>query len=136
MKNNQTRILFGRMTFLVLAIMFTLSVTVQIFLAGMAIFVSPENWVKHIIFVHLFGFNIPVLMLIFAIVGVFPRWVYWQLFGVLVLIFLMYFTANITGALPWAGALHPVIAVVLFILSCSIVLRVWKLISANKKGEE
>ncbi|MBY7145102.1 hypothetical protein KFZ56_18960 [Virgibacillus sp. NKC19-3] len=136
-KINQ-RVRIGRIVFLALAIIFTLCVVAQLFFAGMATFISPVNWGKHMIFAHLFGFNIPVVMLVFAFIGALPRFAYWQLFGILISMFLMYFTANITTMLPWLSAMHPIFAVLLFILSCSIVLNVWKCTFDNKniqKGE-
>lgn len=138
MKENKEskRMRFGRFSYLILAIIFLACVLMQIFTAGLAIFVNPENWVKHFSLVHLFGFNIPVLMLVMAILGKMPKWAFWQLFGLLAAIFAMYFTANITSALPLAGAVHPVIAVILFMLSYSNVFKTWKLISRRAKEEK
>lgn len=135
MEFNNTRIRVGRIIYLTLAIIFTLCIIAQVFFAGMAIFLYPVDWTKHMMFVHLFGFNLPILMLIVAYVGAFPRWAYWQLFGILIAIFLMYFTANIGAALSWLGTIHPVIAIMLFVLSCSIVSKTWKLIFKHKKSE-
>lgn len=132
---NDTRICVGRIIYFTLAIVFTLCIIAQVFFAGMAIFLNTGAWMKHIMFVHLFGFNVPFLMFIFAVIGAMPRWAYWQLFGVLVSIFLMYFTANIKVILPWMGALHPVIGILLFVLSYSIVLKSWNLIMEHQKGK-
>ncbi|WP_085993375.1 DUF6220 domain-containing protein [Oceanobacillus senegalensis] len=49
------RVRIGRLFYLVLAIIFACSVTFQILSAGMAIFISPVNWMKHMTFVHLFN---------------------------------------------------------------------------------
>ncbi|SES90238.1 hypothetical protein SAMN05421676_10265 [Salinibacillus kushneri] len=138
METINLRVRIGRIVYLILAILFALSVVIQIFLAGMAIFISPVNWMKHMIFVHLFGFNIPIFMFIFAFIGALPRFAYWQLLGMLTLIFLMYFTANITTALPWLGAMHPVFGVLLFVLSYKTVRKIWKFTfdnNRNQKGE-
>lgn len=133
MEVNDTRIRVGRIIYFTLAIVFTLCIIAQVFFAGMAIFLNTGAWMKHIMFVHLFGFNVPFLMFIFAVIGAMPRWAYWQLFGVLVSIFLMYFTANIKGVLPWFGPMHVVIAFLLFALSWSIVLKTWNLFIENQK---
>ena len=122
-----TRIRSGRIIFLALTTLFTTCILVQVYLAGMAIFSTPGAWVKHTMFVHLFGFNLPVLMVIFALVGSMPRWAYWKLFGILVSTFLMYFTAH----MPWLGPIHPVLALLLFVLSCSIIIKTWGLIINN-----
>jgi hypothetical protein len=136
LETTKQRIRIGRLVYLVLAIIFALSVTTQFFLAGMAVFISPVNWVKHMTFVHLFGFNIPIFMLVAAFIGALPRWAYWQLLGILISVFLMYFTANITGVSSWFGAMHPVIAILLFILSCTTVLGIWKLIFNNDNNQK
>jgi mercuric ion transport protein len=107
----------------------------QVYIAGAATFVNPANWAKHIEFVHLFGFTIPLLMLIFAFIGRLPRRSLIQVMGVMITIFLMYFTANITRTLPWAGALHPVVAVVIAGQSIAIVTNAWYLIFKNNRGE-
>lgn len=136
-KLNQ-RIHIGRTVYLILAIIFALSIATQIFLAGMAIFIGPANWMRHMTFVHLFGFNIPIFMLVFAFIGALPRWAYWQLLGVLISMFLMYFTANISSSLPWIGAMHPVFGILLFVLSYTMVSKTWHFIFDNKniqKGE-
>lgn len=129
----KTRIRVGRFIFLTLTTLFTLCILVQVYLAGMAIFGNPGAWVKHMKFVHLFGFNLPILMVIFAVVGSMPRWVYWNIFGVFVSTFLMYFTANIYSILPLMGPIHPVLAILLFVLSCSIIKKTWSLINNNRK---
>lgn len=85
---------FSKYMFLLLAIAFAVCVFVQIYIAGIAIFVDVSAWIKHMTFVHLFGFNVPFFMLIFAIIGRMPRWAYWQMFGLFFTVFLMYFTAN------------------------------------------
>lgn len=93
----------------------------------MAIFEYPVDWSKHTKFVHLFEFNLPVLMFVFAIIGSFPRWAYWQLFGILMAIYFMYFTANFRAVLPWVGSIHPVVAILLFALSLLLISKSWKL---------
>ncbi|MUK89402.1 hypothetical protein GMD78_13620 [Ornithinibacillus sp. L9] len=94
-----------------LAIIFFLCLMLQVLLAGLAIFESAGYWLKHVTLIHLFGFNAPVFMLLFAYLGDLPRFVYWHLFSLLVLVFLMYFTANMQ--VSWIGSLHPVIAMIL-----------------------
>ncbi|QQK81919.1 hypothetical protein HUG20_09005 [Salicibibacter cibi] len=131
--NQSVRI--GRIVYLVLAIIFALSIATQILFAGMAIFINPVNWMKHMIFVHLFGFNIPIFMLAFAFIGALPRWAYGQLFGTLILMFFMYFTANMTTILPWFGAMHPLFGVLLVVLSCTMVLKIWKFTFDHKKNQ-
>lgn len=128
METKSMRIRVGRRIYLILASCFTLCILIQIYLAGMAIFINPANWAKHTLFGHLFLFNTPILMLIFAMIGSLPRWAYWQIFGLFVSVFLMYFTANISFVLPWMSPMHPVFAFLLLILSGSSTLKTWNLI--------
>ncbi|MBW8351269.1 hypothetical protein K0H71_17770 [Bacillus sp. IITD106] len=128
-----TRVKIGRIIYFILAIMFALCIVTQVYFAGVAIFLDGAAWTKHRMFVHLFGFNLPIFMLIFAFVGSLPRWVYWQLFGVFVTIFLMYFTANIKTILPWIGPMHVIVAILLFVLSWFIVLKTGKLIFTRRE---
>ncbi|MBT2217460.1 hypothetical protein F3157_11585 [Virgibacillus dakarensis] len=126
----------GQTIYFVLALLFLLCIMIQIFLAGLAIFANPVHWIKHTMFIHLFGFNIPLFMLLSAYIGRMPRWSYWSIFGMFVSVFLMYFTANMSAQFPWIAAAHPVVAMLLFIISLVTVLTTWKLIvsSASKKG--
>ncbi|OXT16693.1 hypothetical protein B9K06_14850 [Bacillus sp. OG2] len=135
MKEGSLRFRAGGMAFVVFSILFAVCVLTQLYIAGMAVFVNPASWMRHVRLVHLFGFSLPLLMLISAFVGRLPRSILVQVLGVMLSIFLMYFTANITGTLPWAGALHPVIAVIILIQSLLIVKSAWGLLFPNHKGE-
>lgn len=130
------RVRIGRIIFFVFAIIFALSVATQFLLAGMAIFISPVNWMKHVTFVHLFGFNVPIFMLVSAWIGALPLWTYLQILGIFALMFLMYFSANITAVLPWFGAMHPVFGLLLLALSCMMKWNVWKLTFGNKYKQQ
>lgn len=134
MEKNNTRIRVGRFIYFLLAAFFAVCVIAQVFLAGMGTFVNPSHWSQHVMFIHLFGFNLPLLLLLFAFIGSMPRWAYWQLFGLFILIFAMYFTANMTSLASWIGALHPVIAMLLTVVACINMLHAGKLIF-KQKGE-
>ena len=107
--------------YLALAWMLLLSILIQIFLAGMATFGDPAHWTKHAAFVHWFEF-IPILMLIAAYLGLLPKPLRWQSAGLIVLLLFQYATAHI----PYTGALHPVIAMLLF----------WQTAVVIRKGNE
>ncbi len=121
-----TRIRVGQGLYITLAFLFALFVIAQVFTAGMAIFVGAENWLKHTTLVHILGLNVPILMLITAIIGKMPRWAFWYVLGIASLVFGMYFSANFIRVTPWVGALHPVLALILFIISVSVVIDTWK----------
>lgn len=95
-----------------------LCVTVQIFIAGLAIFTDSSYWSGHRTLVH-FMELVPVIMLIVALAGKLPTALKWQSFILLALIFIQYFTAHFPGA----GAVHPVIAMILFALSLHVAQR-------------
>ncbi|MEH7501063.1 DUF6220 domain-containing protein [Neobacillus drentensis] len=120
------RVRVGKISFALLSVLFVCCIVAQVFLAGLAIFVNPSNWKIHEMFVHLFEV-IPVLMFIMSLVGKLPRWAVLHSAGLFGLIFVMYFTANITPVLPWAAAAHPVIAVMLFWLSVTLMKRAWRM---------
>ncbi|MCE5170978.1 DUF6220 domain-containing protein [Paenibacillus profundus] len=80
------------------------------------LFVDSSSWRGHTTFVHFFEY-LPVLMLLLAILGQLSRRVRWQSLSLLGLIILQYATAKISGDFPSLrvlGALHPVIALILF----------------------
>lgn len=99
----------GGFVYVGLSGLFAVCVTAQIFLAGMAIFVDSSHWRDHTVFVRVFEL-FPVLMLIASFVGKLPNGLRWMCAVIFLLIYAQYFTAH----LPGAGALHPVIAAVLF----------------------
>lgn len=129
---NQKNFLIGRRIFFILACLYTLCIFAQIFIAGMAVFVDGTNWMRHTIFVHIFGFNLPVFMLIIAFFSSLPRWGYWHLLAIFVSTFFMYFTANITVAWPVLGALHPVLAIIMAGIACSLVIKTWGIIGGKQ----
>ena len=121
--NNSRKV--SRIIYLLLGVLFAIGVIMQVMLAGMATFINGLHWARHSMLIHAFGFNIPLFMLVAAFIGKMPRFAYWQVFGSLLLIFLLYFTANMRGALPIVAALHPVIAMILFLFSTWIVYKSW-----------
>lgn len=114
----------ARFAFALVAGAFALCVVIQVFLAGLAVFVSPLNWVRHINFVHVFEF-VPLLMLLLSFVGRLPKALRWQSAGLFGGIFLQYFTANVGGKLPWAAALHPVVAMIIFWTAITVARNAW-----------
>ncbi|MFG6118050.1 DUF6220 domain-containing protein [Thalassobacillus sp. B23F22_16] len=121
----------GRIIFIGLAALLLLCFTVQFILAGMAAFVNYEYWKDHMLFVHLFGFNLPIIMLLTALISKFPRKVSLQLAAIFGLVFLMYVTANVSSLFPWVGALHPLFGILLFLVSIAILKTSFRLTFKN-----
>lgn len=115
------RIRVSRLLFLVLAWSLVACIVVQTLFAGMAIFNDPGHWSKHVSFVHFFEF-IPLFMLLFAFMGRLPKGTGWLSFALFFLIYLQYMTAHLKGA----GALHPVMALALIVLSLFVAKRAYR----------
>lgn len=105
----------AEITFIILLSLFITAVAVQFILAGMAIFVDPAQWKNHTMFIHLFGFNLPIIMLLVAWFAKLPLNVFAQLLGLMTWVFFMYFTANMAGNIPWLAAFHPLVGTGLLI---------------------
>ncbi|WP_243300179.1 DUF6220 domain-containing protein [Bacillus litorisediminis] len=120
------RFLFWSKAFFYVAGLFVVSVAVQVFLAGFAIFIDPVKWQTHVIFVRVIEF-LPIIMLAISFMGKLPTILRWLSLGLFALIMLMYATAHI----PNAGAFHPVIALIMFWLSTVVVQKAWQ--TAYKK---
>lgn len=118
---------FARVAFIVTAAVFALCVGAQVFIAGMATFAGPQNWGLHVTFVHFFEF-LPLLMLLFAFLGKLPANLKWASGGQFLLIFYMYFAANIRGINPMLAATHPVVAMIIFALAIWTVMHAWRMI--------
>lgn len=107
----------AKATYVALAWAFLACIAVQVFLAGMGVFVSPRYFQSHAGFVHLFEW-IPVAMLIAAFAGRLSPGLRWMTAGLWALIAVQYTTAdfrffNFSGA-ALISSLHPVTAMVLF----------------------
>lgn len=108
----------SRTIYLVLAWLLVACIVLQTFLAGLAVFNDPEHWSSHAIFAHLFQY-IPLLMIAFAFAGRMPKGSAWLSFA----LFAMIFSQNVTANLPAVGALHPVMALALIVLSLHVARR-------------
>ena len=104
--NRTMRILYS-----VFAWLFALCLLIQVFLAGLSIFVSASLISLHVSFVHLFEF-VPLLLLIFSLLARFPRVIPWLSLLLIVQIASQY--ALIQIPVPYLAAFHPVNAVIMF----------------------
>ena len=131
---------YTRIAYIGLGVAYVVCLLTQFLFAGMSIFENPSYWIKHKTFVHLFGYVVPVLMLICAMLGKFTRLVYKELVMIFLLIFVMYFTGNIGWHVGWLGALHPVIGVLLTATAVAAILKVFrkndKIINTNNNVEK
>ncbi len=124
------RVRMARAVFHGLAWILVACIVIQTSLAGIAVFTDPAKWIQHQAFVHFFEF-VPILMIIFAFVGRLSKKLRWQSFGLFLLIYSQYMTAHVPGA----GAIHPVIALVLFGFSLHVARQAWRLGREGARGE-
>ncbi|WLD91677.1 DUF6220 domain-containing protein [Alkalihalobacillus sp. AL-G] len=107
------RVQLIRWVFTVLAVLFFSCVVIQVFLAGVAVFVDYGQWNYHRSFIHFFEF-IPVVMLLVSFFGRIPKHFRWQCAALFAMIILQYVTTQVLGSVPYISALHPIIALILF----------------------
>ena len=110
-----------------LGIVFFGCLLIQFLLAGMSVFDDPTKWLVHKSFAHLFALNIPIVMVICAVIGKFLRLVYKPLATIILLIFMMYFTANMGWQVGWIGAFHPVAGVLLIFAAAVALVKGYKI---------
>jgi mercuric ion transport protein len=120
--------------YLVLVCLFVLCVLLQVFLAGVSIFVSASWWEIHKRFGESFG-ALTILLLLLCIAMRPKRSVIW-LTGLLVVLYsLQYLFIELAGRLsiPWLSALHPVNALVIFWLAVTLGRSVFQ--QGGQRGE-
>ena len=117
------------------AVVFLLSVVVQVFLAGAGIFASASWLGSHGIFGHVLPV-IPLLMVILGLVGRLPRPINWLTVLLLVLVYIQpwfIYLARDIGT-PLLAALHPVNALAIFTLALYLLYRTGQILRLSDKG--
>lgn len=127
------RVQLGRYGYLVLAVFFVICVLMQIYIAGMAVFIDPANWSLHTTFVHAFE-PMLIVLLVLAFIGRLSRSLKVAPIGLFLLIGIQYATAEMYGSL--VAAIHPVNAVVIVLVSALIVKQTRKQISTIRRSTE
>lgn len=122
------RVQWAKYCYLGASILLTASVLIQVYIAGMAVFVDPARWSTHVSFGNILPAFLLVLFVL-AFIGRLPR----IHKGLPVVIFLLFFvqfgTAHRFGSL--VGAIHPVNAVVIFWLSMVTIQQAWAEVTAE-----
>ncbi|WP_096186395.1 DUF6220 domain-containing protein [Evansella halocellulosilytica] len=127
----------GRWLYATFALLFLLCVIAQFYFAGVAIFGEAYYWSQHVTLVHLFGFNLPVLMVFAAFAGRSRKWDYLHILSLFFLVFLMYFTANLGFEHSFIGALHPLVGVLIAVIAGSNLYRAITLaLNREKRRQE
>ena len=106
-----------------LAWVFLAAVVVQVFLAGLALFVEAQGWGLHVEvgwIIHL----APILVLIVVALSRPPRAILWVAVALAVVTFIQPILATLRRDVPVAAALHPVVALLIFSLALTLALQV------------
>lgn len=104
-----------RWAYFIFSWVLVICIIIQVFLAGMALFDNPVAWGWHRTFVHMFQY-ISILLFILGILGKLSWKMIWGSLGLFALFNIQYYTAH-----GIAGALHPVLALVLFCWALALV---------------
>jgi len=124
-----TRPSWTRVAYLTVAWLFIVSLLIQVFLAGLSLFVSGSYWDAHIGFGHSVPGLVALLLVVFALWGRLPR----ATILLTVLLFALVIAqtevfAAIRADVPLVAALHPVNALILFALGVGLARRAWALV--------
>lgn len=111
---------YMHMVFKWLVILTANCILVQIFVAGLSVFVDDARWADHVQFGRYLSV-LPLLMLAVSFPANLPKKVRMQVVDLIVMIVLMFVTAIFSPNIGWLAAFHPVIAAVLFFRAMSIV---------------
>jgi hypothetical protein len=112
----------ARIAYLVVAWIFIACLVVQVFLAGMGVFVGADNFATHRDFGYLFGLLTLVLVPL-AIIGRLGRRQIWMSVLVLGLFVMQSVFVALRETAPVVAALHPVNGFLILLISISIAQR-------------
>jgi Family of unknown function (DUF6220) len=116
----------ARWVYLVLVWIYLAAILWQVFLAGIALFTTEPSFEAHRNLGYLLHL-VPLLLLIVAAVArVGPTTILWNV-GLLIVQGVQPLLPSVRNDLPWAAALHPVLALVIFWLALTIGVRAWRL---------
>ena len=123
---------WGRILYLILAVLLPVGIITQVFLAGSAVLVNASFWIAH----RSLGDNLGLFIFIMLIVGLLgrPNWrVYLLNVSILLLFMLQYvFLFAMPGlGLPALRALHAVNALIIFWVAVYLAKRTWLAIRAG-----
>lgn len=132
--NIAPRVTTVRFIYALLAVVFAAALVVQIFLAGMALFVDVGDWSMHRTFINYFEY-VPIAMFLLSFAGSIKGMLRWGTLGLFVLCTLQHITVRVLSDVWVLGALHPIIGVSLFWSTTGIVRRSWRWLGgAGKRG--
>jgi hypothetical protein len=116
---------FSRLAFISITWIFTICLLIQVLIAGFALFMNWQYWIHHAAFARFFFF-LPLLMAVLSYFAQLHRQTLWRCIGLFGMVIGLFFTAAISARVSILGALHPVLALVLF-WHCMQLIRTFKL---------
>jgi hypothetical protein len=96
-----------------MARIFAAGIVVQVFLAGLALFVDLNNWGAHSSFPRYFAF-LPFLMVLLSFIARMPLTFRLQSIRLSAIVVAIFMTAVLASKIGFLSALHPVLAIALF----------------------
>lgn len=112
-----------RIMFLIGIWLFVICLLIQFFTVGMAVFINPSWWARHVLFSHVIGFLGLILFLV-ALFGRFSKEI-WGLTGLMNILFLVQ-GSTVHLPIPFSPAFHPVNALLLFWTATTIAWKTWR----------
>lgn len=117
----------ARWLFLAMVVLYLAAVLYQVFLAGIALFDAEGDFETHRYFGYLIHLSPIPLILVAAVARVGRRLLLWTA-ALFVVQGIQPLLPLLRADLPWAAALHPVLALVVFWLGLTIGLQAWRLV--------
>ncbi|QGQ99089.1 hypothetical protein EHS13_31530 [Paenibacillus psychroresistens] len=102
-----------------MAWVFAAGIILQVFLAGLALFVDTDNWAAHASFPRYFAF-LPIFMILLSFIMRLPLTYRVQSIRLFIMVAATFATAILSSKIGYLSALHPVIAVALFMSAMSL----------------
>jgi mercuric ion transport protein len=121
-----------RMIFLIGIWLFIACLLIQVFLAGMAVFMSRSWWTMHIMFAHIIGV-LTLILLAAVFLGRFPRKV-WELTVLIAFLLLMQGITIHLSRIPnlsLTAAFHPVNALLMFWVATATGWKSWRIVNSQ-----
>lgn len=123
---------WARRGYVLFAGLFVVGVMIQVFIAGMAVFVDPTNWSLHATFVHAIEL-LTIVMLVLSFLGRLSRWL--KLAPVILFLFIGIQYATALGfSDSVVAALHPVNALVIFGTGVVTTQMAWREATATRRS--
>lgn len=120
----------ARFGFMLLAWIFAVLILIQVFLAGLATFWNADQWASHAGFSRILIVPL-LLMLIASFVARLPRSFRLSSAGLIGMFILMAVTAKLSSGAGFVSALHPVLALMMFMGAVSNVRKIDALMKAK-----